>query len=316
MTAAAPAFVLTGPTAAGKKEVGFRVARLLGAEVLALDSVKVYRGLTVGAARPTPEETGGVPLHLVDLAEPTESFSVGRWSQAARVAVDEIVARGRRPLFLGGTPLYLQALLRGLFPGPPADADLRERLRAEAAAHGVETLHARLSRVDPAAAARILPRDFKRLARALEVFEQTGRPISELQRDETVPPIARPFHVAALRLAPDFLARRQSARVDRMLQRGLLDEVRALSAAGRLAGEAAAAIGYREALCHLAGEASLDETRADILRATRRLTRRQGKWFRRFPEIRWIEARPEDSPDALARRVAEVLTASAAAADA
>ncbi len=296
-------FVLTGPTAAGKKEIGLGVARRLGAEVLGLDSVKVYRGLTIGAASPSTDEVEGVRIHLVGVADPTTTFSIGRYLELARAAVDEIAARGRRALFLGGTPLYLQALLRGFFPGPPADAAVRARLVQAAHQDGVESLHARLAGVDPEAARRILPRDLKRITRALEVHELTGRPISDLQRTETRRPIDRPFTVVGLRLEPGALAQRQRERVDRMLASGLVDEVRALLAADRLHGEAAAAIGYREVIEHLRGERSLADARDAIVRSTHQLVRKQMKWFRRFPEIRWIERGPDEPVGALVERV-------------
>ena len=299
--------VLVGPTAVGKKEVGLPLARELGADVCFMDSIKVYRGLEIGAARPDPDALHGLHAYLAGVCDPDESFSVGRYLDQAADAVREIRARGRRPLFLGGTPLYLQGLLRGFFRGPPADPALRERLSTEAEEHGVESLHARLSAVDPVAAARIQPRDFKRICRALEVHQLCGRPLSELQESETRRVVDGRFRVAGLTCEPSLLHRRQELRVDRMLERGLVDEVRRLRAAGRLRGEAALAIGYREVADHLDGRCSLDEARDAIVVATRQLHRKQRKWFRRFPEIRWVERTERDTAEELIRRVREAL---------
>ncbi len=296
---AAPVLVLTGPTASGKKEVGLALARRIGAEVVSLDSVKVWRGLSIGAAAPTDAERGGAPIHLMGVAEPGEPFSVGRYLQKAAAVVADIRARGAVPLFLGGTPLYLNGLLRGLFEGPPADAAVRARHLQEVERAGVESLHARLASVDPLAASRILPRDLKRISRALEVFELTGEPISTLQARDTRRPIEGEFRVAGLVLDRAFLDRRIEERVDRMLARGLIEEVRELRARGVLVGEAAAAIGYREVIAHLEGMTSLVEARDAIVRNTRRLVRKQTNWFRRFPEIRWVARDAATSLDAL-----------------
>jgi tRNA dimethylallyltransferase len=271
--------------------------------VIGLDSVKVYRGLSIGAASPTEGELDGVRLHLVGVVSPSETFSTGRYLELARAAVEDVTRRGRRALVLGGTPLYLQALLRGFFPGPPADAGIRARLAREAEAQGVGTLHARLCQVDPEAGARILPRDFKRIARALEVFELTGTPISVLQREQTRRPIERPFRVVGLRMPPERLRARQRARIDRMFEQGFVEEVRALLRTGTLKGEAAAAIGYREVAEHLRGERTLAEAHAEMVRATHALVRKQMKWLRRFPEIRWVDRTGDETVEEVAGRV-------------
>jgi len=298
-----PLRVLTGATGSGKKEVGLELARNLGAEVIGLDSVKVYRGLVVGAASPTQSEVDGVRTHLVGVVDPRETFSLGRYIDEVRSTVRQIEARGKSVLFLGGTPLYLQALLRGLFRGPPADPRLRRRLVEEAERFGVEALHARLAAFDPDAAGRILKRDFKRITRALEVYELTGRPISELQRTETRRPLDREFRVVALFCAPALLRRRQAERVDRMFAEGLVEEVRRLSEQGLLIGEPARAIGYREILAHLAGELTLQAAREAMLRSTWRLTVAQRKWFRRFPELVGVERREDSTLEELLEAV-------------
>ncbi|MEW6741649.1 MAG: tRNA (adenosine(37)-N6)-dimethylallyltransferase MiaA [Planctomycetota bacterium] len=278
--------VLTGPTASGKKSVARLIASDLHAEILAMDSVKIYRGMNIGAAKGWGGEG---PAHLIDLAEPTETFSTGSYLEAARRAVSEIRARGLLPLFVGGAGLYLFALLRGFFDGPAADAAVRERLRHEAAAAGIEHLHARLERIDPATAARVGKRDSRRIIRALEVFDLTGQPISVLRAERTRPPIDGIFRVAGLRWPRDELDARIHRRLREMFAGDFLDECRALLARGELAPEPRGAIGYREAFACLRGELDLEEamTRATI--ATRRLARRQQTWFRQFPEIQWVD---------------------------
>ncbi|MBK6940108.1 MAG: tRNA (adenosine(37)-N6)-dimethylallyltransferase MiaA [Planctomycetes bacterium] len=301
--AAASIYVLTGPTAAGKKDVGFALARAHGLDVVGMDSVKVYRGLSIGAAAPGAE-ADGIVLHLVGVADPRERFSVGRWIDDAAAAVDAIRAAGRRPLFLGGTPLYLQALLRGLFEGPPADPVVRERHRVEAEQAGVAALYARLVGIDPDAAARILPTDLKRISRALEVHELTGERISVLQRAGTKPRLPGPFHVVHLTAPRPVLDDRIRERVARMLDRGLVDEVRALQAAGLLRGEAATAIGYREVVERLGQDRlDVDALRSAIETHTRQLVRKQERWFKRFCEIVRVERGPDDDTSSLARAV-------------
>lgn len=298
-----PLLVLTGATAVGKKEIGLAVARRIGAEVVGMDSIKVYRGLRIGAATTDDEPPGPARTHVVGVADPTRPFSVGRWIDAAREAVAEIDARQNRTLFLGGTPLYLRALLQGFFQGPPADAAIRARLEAEAASDGIDALQERLRGIDPDAAARIFRGDLKRISRALEVYELTGRPITALQREGTVRPFDRELRVVGVRVPPDLHRIRIAARVERMLSRGLVDEVRRLLAEDALRGEAAAAIGYRETAAHLRGELTLEELREAIHVSTRQLARKQRKWFRRFPEIEWIDREPTTTVDEIVERI-------------
>jgi tRNA dimethylallyltransferase len=178
----ADSWFLTGPTASGKSAVGVALARRIGAEIISMDSMALYRGMDIGTAKPTPQERRSVPHHLIDVIEPGDEFSLAQYLSAAGREAAEIAGRGRQSLFVGGTPLYLKGLLRGIFEGPPADWPLRRRLADEAQTHGGAWLHERLAQVDPAAAARLHPNDTRRLIRALEVFEKTGQPISRLQR--------------------------------------------------------------------------------------------------------------------------------------
>lgn len=279
-----------GPTASGKSDAAIAVARRVGGEILTVDSMQVYRRMDVGTAKPTAAERAEVRHHLIDVVEPNESFTVARFVELADAVIRD--ARERRvPLVVtGGTPLYYKALFDGLFDGPGANAGVRDRLRA--LAH--EELHRRLTEVDPAAAARIHLNDGKRLVRALEVFELTGRPISSFQTDWAAP--TRRHHATWVGLAWDkeALNRRINARVKAMLAAGWLEEVRELRACcGPLSLTAAEATGYRELIEHVEGKVSLDDAAERIKIGTRQLARRQMKWFRRFPEVTWI---PGDLP--------------------
>jgi tRNA dimethylallyltransferase len=296
------ALVLTGPTGAGKTQLGITWAEQLGAEIVSMDSMAVYRGMDIGTAKPGPEERRRVPHHLLDVLDPWESASVAWWLEQATACCREIERRGRRVLFVGGTPLYLKARLHGLFDGPPADAALRRRLAAEAEHAGHRVLHDRLARVDPAAAARLHPHDLRRVIRALEVWELTGRPISDWQRqwrphgngaDSTV--TASPCRALAtspvrwIDLPRAELYARIDARVVRMFAAGLVEEVRGLRGLNRpLSREASQALGYKEVFAFLDGEASLEETIRRVQMRSRHFAKRQLTWFRHLPECRPI----------------------------
>jgi tRNA dimethylallyltransferase len=272
-----------GPTASGKSALALELAERLagGAEVVCCDSQQVYIGMDVGTAKPTREERRRIPHHLVDLVPPDETFHAARWAAAARPALKHIAARGRVPIVVGGTGLYYRALTAGLFEAPPPDSELRARHRAEAERLGVEALHARLTAVDPEAAARIAPRDLVRTSRALEVYEQTGIPISELHRRAEPP---RDLAPVALILDPPLAALRAriEARVQRMLADGLVDEIRALRAAGYGPGlRSMQALGYRQVGAFVDGSASLADAVAETVAATVAYARRQRTWFRR-----------------------------------
>lgn len=305
----ADVWFLTGPTASGKSAVGIHLARLLDAEILSLDSMAVYRGMDIGTAKPTSEERAAVPHHLLDVAEPWEPFSLAQYVAIAREKVAEIHARGKRALFVGGSSLYLVALIRGLAEGPPPDEELRERLRERARAG--ESLHALLAAVDPASASRLSPGDERRLIRALEVLELTGRTITQWQEEAawSRPPAHR--RVFQLRWPRDQLYARINARVTAMFQAGLVDEVRALLASGRsLSRTAAQAVGYREVLDHLeairkAGPSPviLCSTIESVQLRTRRFSRRQATWFRRLTECRAIPLEEPLVPEQVAAQI-------------
>jgi tRNA dimethylallyltransferase len=304
---------VTGPTAAGKTQVGIELARLLGGEVLSLDSMAVYRHLDVGTAKPTPQERASVPHHLVDIVEPEDEFSLAQFLAAAHEVVNETRARGRVPVFVGGTPLYLKGLLRGIFSGPPADWDLRRRLADEAGQHGPNWLHQRLAEIDPQAAGRLHPQDQRRLIRALEVYEKTGRPISLWQQQFDRPRPAEECRVFVLDWPKEALSARIDRRVDAMFAAGLVAEVESLLAQGRSFGRTAGqAVGYREVLEHLSGKRPLGETIELVKQRTRQFAKRQMTWFRSLSECRWIrlgESEARFDPAAVARQIAGICRA-------
>ncbi len=248
-----------------------------------MDSMTVYRGLDIGTAKPMAAERARVPHHLIDVLEPHESANVAWWLDRASQACEAIRARGNRPIFVGGTPFYLKALLHGLFESPPSDEALRQRLEAEAAEKGNAFLHAKLTAVDPKLGAKLHANDVRRVVRALEVFELTGSPLSELQRTWDAPPAEIPC--VALEWPREVLYERIDRRVEAMIAAGWLDEVRALMAKpmGR---EASRALGYAELMEHLRGGPTLAETIALIQRRTRQFAKRQLTWFRGLPTCR------------------------------
>lgn len=273
---------LTGPTACGKTEIALAVAERLPVEIVSMDSAMVYRGLDIGTAKPSAAVRERVPHHLVDILEPNDAYSAGRFARDAAAAVRAITARGRLPLLVGGTLLYLRALREGLASLPRADPAVRNELDAQARELGWPALHARLQRVDPAAAARIAPADRQRIQRALEVHALTGRPLSELQG--TVAEDDR-LDIATVALVPAdraSLARRIERRFDAMVEVGFVAEVQNLRARGDLTKELPAlrAVGYRQIWGHLEGAYDWQEARHRALVATRQLAKRQLTWLR------------------------------------
>jgi tRNA dimethylallyltransferase len=302
---------LTGPTASGKSAVGHELARRLSAEIVSMDSMSLYRGMDIGTAKPDAAARREVPYHLLDVLEPSQEYSLAQYVTAAWNAAADILRRGRQVLFVGGTPLYLKALLRGIFEGPPADWELRRRLQHEAAENGPAYLHGRLAAVDPLAAARLKPRDTRRLIRALEVFEKTGTPISELQRQFDQPLPQSECRVFALVWPREQLHARIERRVDEMFSAGLVDEVRGLLARGPLSRTAAQAVGYREVIEYLhaapvaRGPVSLADTVELVKRHTRQLAKRQMTWLRSLSECRMVPVSEPLHAAAVAKGIAQ-----------
>ena len=284
--------------------MGLALAERLDAEILSLDSMAIYRGMDIGTAKPTGEQQAQTPHHLIDLVDPADDFSVAQYLDAAHAAIAEVRGRGRQTLFVGGTPLYLKALLRGLFEGPPADWELRREIEAEVASVGNQALHERLQQFDPLAASTIHPHDTRRLIRAIEVYRTTGQPISHQQMQFDEGRAAESCRVFVLRRSREEQHARIDSRVEEMLQRGLVDEVRGLtSGAQRLGRTASQAVGYREVMDHLAGSTSYDEMTVRIKTRTRQFAKRQGVWFRSLSECRFVDVVGEVAADALAAEI-------------
>jgi tRNA dimethylallyltransferase len=304
MQLAFEAWFLTGPTAVGKTAVSLALAQRIGAEIVSMDSMAIYRGLDIGTAKPTPAERRQVPHHLVDLVDPHEDFSLAQYVDAVQTAAAEIRGRGRQVLFAGGTPLYLKGLLRGIFQGPPADWDFRRAIMAEAAANSSDWLHAQLTAVDPTAAARLHANDTRRLVRALEVFRLTSRPISDWQQQFERAAPADACRVFVLDRPKDELMARIDRRVDVMFAEGLVEEVRQLRATPRgLSKTARQAVGYREVIDHLEGRHNLPATIDLVKTHSRQLAKRQATWFRSLSECRFISIEGNVAAEEVAERV-------------
>src|SRR5436305_2532046 len=278
---------VVGATATGKSSLAIQLARALGGEIVNADSMQLYQGMDIGTAKEPESAWRGVPHHLLGIWPVTQAANVADYQKLARAAIDEITARGRVPVLAGGSGLYVRAALDDLdFPG--TDEAIRASLEQELARVGAAALHTRLARLDPAAAAAILPGNGRRIVRALEVIEISGRPFTA-----TMPAFAenRPAVQIGLTLPRPELDQRIAARVDRMWQAGLAAEVRSLAAQGLRDGRTASrALGYQQLLRYLDGEWTLDEARLETIKATRRFARRQESWFRRDPRVRWLDA--------------------------
>ena len=283
-----------GPTASGKTALSLALAQRLGGEIVNCDSTAVYRGLDIGTDKLPESERRGVPHHLIDIAEPAETYTAARFAVDAARAIRGIAARGRVPIVAGGTGLYYRALTRGLFPGPARDENVRARLHAIAERRGPECLHRWLSRVDPASALRIQPRDTKRMVRALEVYLLTGRALTD-HFDATEKPLPE-FDAIPIGLAPDraVIAERVAQRVEQQFDRGIVDEIKGLLAAGvpRQA-HAFSGLVYRQVMEMLDGVRDEAATKALIVQENLRYARRQLIWFRKEPNLKWIPATGE-----------------------
>ena len=296
------ALFLLGPTASGKTAVALEIARRFPAEIVSVDSAQVYRGMDVGTAKPGAAERASVPHHLIDVLDPTQAYSAGRFREDALRLAAGIHARGRLPILAGGTMLYFSALLRGLADLPRADAALRAQIEQRAAMHGWPALHAELARVDPPTAARLPPTDAQRIQRALEVFHLTGEPLSHLQAARRVAPL--PFQALQVALEPSerpALHERIARRFRAMLDAGLVDEVVELRRRHRLDASMPSmrAVGYRQVWQTLSGEEPAETLEARGIAATRQLAKRQLTWLRSMPGLERFDCLGPDLADAV-----------------
>ncbi|MFJ8045377.1 tRNA (adenosine(37)-N6)-dimethylallyltransferase MiaA [Kitasatospora sp. NPDC096147] len=295
---------VVGATAAGKSDLAVAIARTLGGEVINTDSMQLYRGMDIGTAKLTEQERGGVPHHLLDVWEVTETASVAEYQRLARAEMDRLLAEGRTPVLVGGSGLYVRAAIDEMdFPG--TDPAVRARLEAELAEAGPYALHQRLAALDPAAAEAVLTSNGRRIVRALEVIEITGRPFTASLPTNTA--VYETVQIGVQVPRPELDARIE-LRVDRMWEAGLLDEVRALEALGLRDGlTAPRALGYQQVLSFFSGECTEAEAMAETVRATRRFARRQESWFRRDDRIHWLSRPAGADPVELLERSLELI---------
>ena len=301
-------YFILGCTASGKGSAGREVARRLGGRIISVDSMKIYRRMDIGTAKPSRETRAEIPHYCIDVVEPGERFSVAQFLRSADAAIEETAAAGAIPLAAGGTSLYIKALSEGLFEGPAADPEIRRTLHRRAKAEGPAALHAELAGIDPPAASRIHPNDEKRIIRALEVHHATGQPISGLQQQWDGGRQRYDCVFIGLRRDKADLSRRINLRVKRMVEAGLRDEVAALldEPAG-LSPQAAQAVGYAEMIAHLRGQCSLEAAAEKIKINTRQLAKKQRTWHRRFADVHWIDCAPDDTPEQIADRIVAIL---------
>ena len=308
--------LILGVTASGKGQLAFRLAESLGAEIISIDSMKVYRRMDIGTAKPSKKARKQVKYHLIDVAEPSESFSVATFLDLAYEAIEQIKGQNKPIIAVGGTALYIKSLLYGLFEGPGADEQIRADLQARAKTEGLTQLYHELTLIDPAASERISPNDAKRIIRALEVYKLTGKPISNFQQqwrtEDRRQPVRRSlgedgrtedrkrknysWKIIGLRREKTEESKKINARVKKMIADGLVDEVKSLLAEEKpLSEQARCAIGYAEIINYLNGQQSLDDAIELIKKNTRRLAKSQRTWFKTFRDVNWLDIEPAES---------------------
>ena len=300
---------IAGPTASGKTALAVELAKELNGEVVSCDSMQVYKRMDIGTAKPTAEEMQGIPHHMLDVAQAWEDFSVSRYCNQAAPIVDDIIAQGKTAIIAGGTGLYMDSLIRGNSFAPCPSTGVREALEARAEAEGIQPLLEELAQVDPESAGRLHPSDRKRIIRALEVYRETGITITEHnRRTREVPPKYRPVWLGLDFSDRAALYRRIDRRVERMLEAGLLDEIRSLLESGiPETCTAMQAIGYKEFLPVLRGERGLCDAAAEVCQSSRRYAKRQLTWFRRNPNMHWIAREEDGAPDEIIRQARQIL---------
>ena len=304
-----PLLVIVGPTAAGKTEVGIKLAERIGGEIVSADSRQVYRFMDIGTAKPSMDERGNVPHYMIDIVNPDEEFTVADYVKGAAKAIREIFKKGKMPVMIGGTGLYVRAVVDGIFSGPGSDTEIRKKLEEEAKKKGLSCLHERLGKIDPEASLRIHPNDGRRIIRALEIYETTGHPISRLQKDgrkrkqEYSP---RMFGINRLR---EELYGRIDERVGKIFRAGFVEEVKMLMDMGY--GEnliSMEALGYREVIRCLSKKMNLEEAKSKIKKDTRNYAKRQLTWFRKDRRINWINVKRSENSENAAERICRFLT--------
>lgn len=304
-----PLLAIVGPTAVGKSQTALILAREMGGEIISADSRKIYKYMDIGTAKPTEEERRKVPHHLLNLIEPHEEFSAGRFREEAEKVITQVHQRGNVPILVGGSGLYLRAVTDGLFSGPQANKDRRKKLKEEAREFGSLYLHARLKEIDPLAASRIHPHDLVRIIRALETYEETGRPISSLQSEgrQGRDKLYNLTIIGLNRLRPN-LYQRIEQRVDMMFARGLVDEVRNLLERGYHENLVSMqGLGYKEVCGYLHGRYGEEEAVRLLKRNTRRYAKRQLTWFKKDKRIQWLDVSEDENEKEIIERIKKIL---------
>ena len=284
---------IVGPTAVGKSRLALLLAQRMGGEIISADSMQIYRGMDIGTGKPSVEERALIPHHLIDELEPSETWDAFRFSKRARKVMGDIESRGHRPIIVGGSGLYVRALVDGIFDGPGADWEVRRGLYDEAERQGPAVLYQRLGEVDPEAAAKIQSNDLRRIVRALEIFEGTGKSATEWKRQTSGLAVEMPVLLIGLTAPREALYARIDARVEAMFAHGFLQEVERLAPLP-LSRTASRALGYKEILAHLRGEMDLTQAQRLTQQNTRHFARRQWAWFKPDPRIHWIDVESQD----------------------
>ena len=300
--------LILGVTGTGKGRLAFELAESTGAEIISIDSMKVYRRMNIGTAKPPKEARERINYHLIDVVEPSDSFSVGLFLDAALPAIEQIKSRNKPIIGVGGTALYIKALLYGLFDGPGTQKEIRNNLQAQAKTEGLERLYRELSKIDPVAAERIDPNDAKRIIRALEVYEITGKPISSFQQQWNASNVKHDWTIIGLQREKTDTNSRINRRVKKMIAEGLVDEVKSLLAEEKpLSQQARCAIGYAEIIDYLNGQMSLDRASELIKKNTRRLAKNQRTWFKTFKNVNWLDIQAAEPDEKTLHRTKTIL---------
>ena len=301
-------WVLTGPTACDKTEIGFTVAQKIRGEIISADSMLFYRGMDIGTAKPPLGMRELVPHHFIDIIGPWESYSVGKYVDDVETLINDTDSKEKKFLFVGGSPLYIKGLVDGIFNGPEADWNIRRELEELAEKKGSQHVHDILQKIDPVKAGELHPNNLRRIIRAIEVYRITGKPVSVLQEQYKQARKSYRFKIMCITRAREDIYRRINERVDTMFGKGLVNEVQSLlDNPEGLSKQARKALGYKEIIQYLDGELTLDEVKDMVKLSTRRFAKRQMTWFRSFPNVQWIEADEHEGPESISEEIITLL---------
>jgi tRNA dimethylallyltransferase len=300
--------ILTGPTASDKTEVGFRVAQQIEGEIVSADSMLFYRGMDIGTAKPSSGMRERVPHHFIDIIDPWESYSVGKYVKDAEGLISDISGKGRKFLIVGGSPLYIKGIIDGIFNGPEADWNIRKELEEVAEEKGNLHVHEILQRIDPVKAGELHPNDLRRIIRSIEVYRKTGEQASALQEQYKKARRNYRFKIVCITREREDIYRRIGERVETMFDNGLVDEVQSLlDNPEGLSRQAGQALGYKEVIKYLEGRLTLSDAKELIKLNTRRFSKRQMTWFRSFQDVRWLAAEEREGPEIISEKVISLL---------